>query len=138
MRWALANRDPEDWLARDDAALIAINDGPFKHDLDRYKYPGRYGADARAHRESGFTFLREIDARLAAAGQLCGRTRGLTDAAIMPFVRQFAAVDREWFRALELPHLQGWLAGHLASGLFETIMMRITTDGVPGPGIAWG
>ena len=127
MRWALANRDPEGWLARDDADLIALNDGPFKHDLDRYKYPERFGTDARAHRESGAAFLRKIDGRLAGAGQLCGPARGMTDAAIMPFVRQFAAVDREWFTALPLPHLKGWLAGHLASGLFETIMMRAAT-----------
>ena len=127
MRWALARCDPESWLARDDADLIAMNDGPFKHDLDRYKYPGRYGVDASAHRESGLAFLREIDARLADTAQLCGPARGLTDAAIMPFVRQFAAVDQEWFGALPLPHLQGWLAGHQASGLFETIMMRVAT-----------
>ena len=109
MRWALANRDPEGWLTRDDAALIAMNDGPFKHDLDRFKYPERYGADPRAHSESGLAFLRELDGRLAAAGQLCGPVRGLTDAAIMPFVRQFAAVDREWFSALPLPiSSAGW------------------------------
>src|SRR5690349_23102350 len=53
MRWALAQRDPEDWLARDDAALILANDTSFKHDLDRYKYPDRHDADAFAHRESG-------------------------------------------------------------------------------------
>ncbi|MCD1590236.1 glutathione S-transferase [Qipengyuania citrea] len=127
MRWALANRDPEGWLARDDAELIAMNDGPFKRDLDCYKYPEYCSADARAHRESGLAFLREIDGRLAGVGQLCGPARGLTDAAIMPFVRQFAAVDRQWFSALPLPHLQGWLAGHLASGLFATIMARATT-----------
>ena len=39
MRWALARSDPEGWLNRDDADLIARNDGAFKHDLDRYKYP---------------------------------------------------------------------------------------------------
>lgn len=126
MRWALASRDPEGWLARDDPELIARNDGGFKRDLDGYKYPERHNADVRAHRESGLAFLREIDGRLAGVGQLCGPLRGLTDAAIMPFVRQFAAVDQQWFSALPLPHLQRWLAGHLASGLFEMIMARVT------------
>ena len=124
MRWALARNDPEGWLARGDADLIALNDGAFKHDLDRYKYPERCGADALAHRESGLAFLQEIERRLAVGGQLCGTARGLADAAIMPFIRQFAAVDREWFAALPLPHLQEWLAGHLASELFMTIMAR--------------
>ena len=126
MHWALANRDPEGWLARDDATLIARNDGPFKHDLDRYKYPERYGVDAVEHRERGLAFLREIDSRLADAGQLCGAARGLADAAILPFVRQYAAVDRAWFAAQPLPHLKLWLAGHLASALLEAVMMRVT------------
>lgn len=124
MRWALARRDPEGWLARDDEALIAVNDGPFKHDLDRYKYPERHEGDPAVHRDSGAVFLRELDTRLAASPQLCGDARGITDAAIMPFVRQFAAVDRDWFDAQPLTHLQAWLAGHLASDLFAAIMVR--------------
>jgi glutathione S-transferase len=125
MRWALANRDPEGWLARDDPALIGTNDGRFKHDLDHYKYPERYGVDATAHRENGLDFLREIDGRLAGAGQLCGPARGLADAAIMPFVRQFAAIDRKWFDTQPLPHLKPWLDSHRESGLWQTIMMRV-------------
>lgn len=125
MRWALAAEDPETWLARDDPALIAINDGAFKHDLDRYKYPQRHGSDPAAHREGGLVFLRELDRRLMRAGQLCGPARGFADAAIMPFVRQFAAVDREWFDAQPLSHLKEWLHGHLASALFDKIMVRV-------------
>jgi len=87
MRWALARHDPEGWLARDDMGLIAANDGAFKYNLDRYKYPDRHGADPLAHRERGLAWLRGIDARLAEHGQLCGAERGLADAAIMPFVR---------------------------------------------------
>lgn len=126
MRWALAIHDPEAWLARDDPALIATSDEQFKHDLDRYKYPDRHDSDPIVHRQHGLSFLREIDRRLAIAGQLCGPVRGLADAAIMPFVRQFAAVDREWFNAQPLAHLQKWLAGHLASDLFDAIMLRVT------------
>lgn len=126
MRWALSLRDPDDWLARDDPALIANNDGSFKHHLDRYKYPDRHGSDAAEHRDLGLLFLRELDARLAETGQLAGIRMGIADAAIMPFVRQFAAVDREWFDTLTLPHLQAWLAAHLASDLLQRIMLRVT------------
>jgi glutathione S-transferase len=108
MRWALAQNDPEGWLDRDDAALIEHNDGPFKHDLDRYKYPDRHDSDAMVHRERGMEFLRLLDERLSHDAQLCGSTRGIADAAIMPFVRQFAAVDRDWFAAQPIPHLQKW------------------------------
>ena len=104
MRWALARSDPEGWLARDDPHLIARNDGPFKTDLDRYKYPDRHDADPSLHRQRGVDFLRALDARLAERGQLCGPQRGMADAAIMPFVRQFAAVDRDWFAAQPVAH----------------------------------
>jgi glutathione S-transferase len=125
MRWALAVRDPEDWLGRDDPALIELCDGSFKQDLDRYKYPERHGSDSVAHRDHGLGFLRGIDRRLADHDHLCGRERGLADAAIMPFVRQFAAVDRAWFDAQPLPSLQAWLGRHLASDLFAAIMARM-------------
>lgn len=124
MRHALGQSDPEGWLAGDDAALITRNDGPFKHDLDRYKYPERHAGDPGAYRDAGVGFLRDLDVRLAVSAQLCGARRGLTDMALMPFVRQFVAVDRAWFDAQPLPHLQRWLAGHLASDLFAAIMVR--------------
>ncbi|WP_404367621.1 glutathione S-transferase [Sphingomonas sp. MMS24-J45] len=124
MRWALGTADPEGWLSRDDPDLIATNDGPFKRDLDRYKYPERFGSDPVAHREAGLTFLAQLEQRLAAGGQLCGAQRGLADMAIMPFVRQFAAVDRAWFDRQALPHLHVWLAGHLRSDLFAAIMQK--------------
>jgi len=125
MRWALTHRDPEAWLARDDAALIAANDGAFKQALDRYKYPGRYGVDPLFHRDKGLEFVRQLEVRLAAGGQLDGTMRGLTDAAIMPFVRQFAAVDQEWFDVQTVPHLRTWLSSHLLSSLFQGIMIRV-------------
>lgn len=124
MRWALAHNDPEMWLERDDASLIAANDGPFKDHLDRYKYPQRYAVDPLPYRDLGVAFLREIDALVLAGDRLGGRARGLTDAAIIPFVRQFAAVDPKWFEAQALPHLRAWLDDYLGSDLFRSIMLR--------------
>ncbi len=124
MRWALAHADPELWLAGDDAELIAQNDGPFKHHLDRYKYPHRYDVDPLMHRAMGFEILRGLEARLLKSTHLCGETRSLTDMALMPFVRQFAATDREWFSAQSVPRLQHWLAGHERSALFQGVMVR--------------
>lgn len=125
MRWALAQTDPAGWLAREDAALIECNDGPFKHHLDRYKYPDRHGSDPAWHRAAGLELLRPLEARLSTSRYVCGETMGLTDAALMPFVRQFAATDRAWFDGLALPHLQAWLGGLIASPLFEAAMARL-------------
>ncbi|GGE96787.1 glutathione S-transferase [Sphingomonas prati] len=125
MRWALEDRDPQGWLLRDDPTLIATNDGMFKRELDRYKYPARHGSAPAWHRDNGLRFLQELEARIAVAGQLCGAVQGLADAAIMPFVRQFAGVDQDWFAAQPLPCLKAWLAKHIASELFARIMYRV-------------
>lgn len=125
MHWALASNDPEGWLNRNDGSLIAVNDGRFKQDLDRYKYPDRYGVDALVHRTGGLEFLHELEHRLTEAPNLCGSSRGLTDAALAPFVRQFAAVDQDWFEQQELPQVQRWLSDYLASALFAGIMLRV-------------
>ncbi|MGX7952311.1 glutathione S-transferase [Tsuneonella sp. HG249] len=124
MRWALSRNDPEGWLDREGAELIALNDGEFKYALDRYKYPERYGSSPEKHRALGLAFVVMLDGRLAASKHLCGPQRGLADAAIAPFVRQFAAVDPQWFAEQTAPHLQAWLAAYVGSPLFEAIMMR--------------
>jgi len=126
MHWALGRSDPQGWLQRSDQALIDGNDGPFKHHLDRYKYPQRYeNCDPDGHRASAMEILQMLDTRLAGQDNLAGMERGLADMAIMPFVRQFAAVDREWFARQKLPHLQKWLARHLDSQLFKSAMIKL-------------
>ncbi len=124
MRWALAENDPENWLAGDDRALIETNDGPFKHHLDRYKYSTRHDTDPEEHRTAGGEFLQVLEDRLQNGTQLGGDTSGMTDIAIFPFVRQFANTDRTWFDAQPLPKLQAWLKGWLESELFKSIMVK--------------
>lgn len=125
MRWALAQHDPEGWLAGEDAGLIAANDGPFKHHLDRTKYPGRYDEDGVTdHRSAALSLLAPMEARLGEAPFLGGVTRGFTDIALFPFIRQFAAIEPAWFAAQPLPHLQGWLSRLLDSPLFASVMPK--------------
>ncbi len=125
MRWALGQNDPEGWLAGDEPALIAVNDGPFKHHLDRAKYPGRYDEDGIDHRAAGLALLGNLEARLERAACLCGPTRSLTDIAIFPFIRQFAAIEPEWFAAQPLPRLQFWLEALAGSELFAAVMPKL-------------
>ncbi len=125
MHWALARNDPEHWLAYDAAGLIAVNDGPFKHHLDRYKYAVRYkDADPVEHRTEALKLLKPLEARLKTGTHLLTAKRGLADIAIFPFVRQFAAADRDWFAAQPLPAVQKWLATLISSSLFKTAMTR--------------
>lgn len=125
MRHALAMKDPEGWLERDDPELVAANDGPFKHHLDRYKYATRYAdVDPEEHRSAALDILRQLEARLAKDAYLCGARRGLADIAIFPFIRQFANADRTWFDAQPLPRLQDWLERLITSELFTGVMAK--------------
>lgn len=124
MRWSLGRHDPEGWLAPDASALIVINDGPFKHHLDRYKYPERHGEDPVEHRGAAIALLKPLEVRLGANAFLCGPSRSLADVALFPFIRQFAETDRAYFDALDLPRLREWLAAHLAWELFTQTMER--------------
>lgn len=127
MRWALSQTDPEDWLGQDPEAanaLIALIDGGFKHHLDRYKYHSRYGSDAMDHRSRCMAILGQLELRLQHRPNLCGESRSLADAAIVPFVRQFARTEPDWFDSQPLPRLQDWLRRHLASDLFKAISLR--------------
>ena len=132
MRWALRQNDPEGWLtaapAHEMQALIEQNDGPFKALLDRYKYPERHPErSAQAYRdEASQRFLQPLDAGLAQHPALLGDRTSLTDMALLPFVRQFAQVDRAWFDAQPWPHLGAWLEAGLNSPLFLTVMAKPT------------
>ncbi len=125
MRWALGMNDPEGWLFGDDTDLITQNDSPFKAALDRYKYPHRYGLETGlAHRAAGLIYLSQLERVLHTSPFLMGDTPRFADIAIFPFVRQFAATDREWFDGQPLARLQRWLSELTGSDLFTRIMQR--------------
>ena len=138
MRWALSAPDAQGWWARaqspDNLDLLQRNDGDFKHHLDRWKYPQRYASETLppdAHRDKALDVLvRPLEARLRSAPFLGGATPCATDLAVMPFARQFAAVDPGWFAALDLPAVRSWLDGWLASPLFAACMHKLPAEGV--------
>jgi glutathione S-transferase len=123
MRWAMTG--PDGTAPPSDPAIIALNDGPFKHHLDRYKYIERYPADGIDHRGAATEILEGLDVRLSDSGRFCGHRELFTDLAVMPFVRQFAATDRPYFNGLQFRYLQAWLAEHLTSDLFTRAMVRL-------------
>lgn len=131
MQWALAASDPEDWLLRgckiqqhDAQMLIERNDQQFKQALDRYKYADRHPQPAELYRSEGELFLQELEARLTQHTYLINHRMTITDAAIFPFVRQFAHTDKTWFYQADYPHLQRWLQRHLDSPLFKNSMQK--------------
>lgn len=141
MLWALRRSDSQHWLPTSppdlDAALqlIAACDGGFKHNLDRYKYPNRYALpDGASHRALGAQFLQTLNDTLTVQRYLRGEHFGLADAAIAPFVRQFAHTDPAWFASQPWQALQQWLQDFELSTLFAAVMEKYvawTEDQVP-------
>lgn len=131
MLWALQQHDPQHWLPADASVLkdwlvqIERNDGDFKHHLDRYKYPSRFGlSDGLSHRAAGAQHLLQLDEVLAHQAFLSGPRWGLLDAAQAPFVRQFAHTGPSWFAAQPWPRLAAWLTAFEASVDFAAIMTK--------------
>ena len=122
--------------------LLSVNDTDFKHHLDRYKYPERFtseenptnGWQARqAHRDQAVqTLLEPLERKLTDADFLGGTQACAADIGIFPFVRQFAAVDSNWFDTLPLGRVKTWLEYWRQSLLFETCMRKLPSNTLVG------
>ncbi|MEP6557718.1 MAG: glutathione S-transferase [Burkholderiales bacterium] len=136
MAWAFEANDPVGWWHRaqsaDNVELLRLNDGTFKHHLDRYKYPQRFPQDTdtrEVHRAQAMAaLLAPLEGRLQRESFLGGTTACAADMAIFPFVRQFAGVEPAWFAEQRLPALQAWLSNWSSSALFMTCMRKIPTQ----------
>ncbi len=129
MFWALRQNDSELWLnsswLQNAGQLIMRNDEEFKYYLDRYKYADRYPEYTELYyRQQGEPFLIDLENRLNQNQFLCGDYFALADAAILPFIRQFAAVDSDWFKSAPYPAVKQWLNSFLASKLFNEVMLK--------------
>ncbi|MEP2979685.1 MAG: glutathione S-transferase [Lentilitoribacter sp.] len=132
MLYALGKNDPEHLLDPnavkfdDMLSLIAKFDGPFKTALDRYKYANRHeNVDVNDEREIASKHLMELEALLVKGeGYLFGNRITLADLAILPFVRQFANVDKDWFDNQPWPNLIKALDSFVSSDRFLSIMEK--------------
>lgn len=124
MTWALRRNDPEQWLQMPKSGWdwIARADGPFKRALDRTKYASRYPSeDAAVQRQQAALFLADLDQQI---DTWIFAQATIADYAILPFVRQFAFIDKLWFDQQPWPNLQAWLERFLISDRFEGIMKK--------------
>ncbi len=129
MRWAIDQSDPAGWGNVDDAmaqAWIQKNDGPFKVLLDQYKYPNRFPEldQAAVLKEALQIMLLPMEQSLQATQYLMGDQMTWVDVAIFPFIRQFSMVDLKGFDDLPIPAVKKWLAQHIESELFHSVMHK--------------
>jgi len=124
MLWALGRNDPEGLMAESAPELIAEFDGPFKRALDLTKYAVRYpGSDPEQTRAEAMGMLAGLEEQLA-NGWLFGDRPHLPDLAILPFVRQFAMIDKPRFDAEASPRVSAWLETFLASDRLANVMQK--------------
>jgi len=127
MKWCLKQNDLEGWY-EDDISLqdnmILKNDNQFKYWLDRYKYHIRYKEFSFEEYQNKikkyFDYYNKI---LKNNLFLMGEKVNLVDIAIMPFVRQGAHVDLNWF-VKTFPALQTWLSKLKDYPLFLSTMTK--------------
>ena len=93
--------------------LVRIIDGPFADACQLYanavaaKHP-----NALNRRGDAEIFLAQLEARLARKPFLVGDEETLADIAVLPFIHQFAEIDRTWFDISPYRQLRAWLGSY--------------------------
>ncbi|MDE9450223.1 glutathione S-transferase [Aliiroseovarius sp. Z3] len=126
MRWALEQNDPDKLcdMPRAGFDLIDVFDGPFKRALDLTKYAVRHpGSNPEETRAEAMAILARLEGQLD-GGWLYGSTPTLVDFATLPFVRQFAMIDKPRFDAEVSPRVSAWLETFLASDRLASVMQK--------------
>lgn len=127
--WALNLNDPDNWQRSKDnektKELIKINDGEFKHHLDRYKYSKRYdNEDPEFHRKKCLSFIKKVNSELQNSKYIFDDEISYIDISLLPFIRQFRIADNEWFDELPYENVKSWLSNFLNSELLKSIMSK--------------
>lgn len=124
MKWALQKSDPEGWLnmPNEGWGWITRIDGPFKDALDRTKYTTRYpDTDPIQQRAIASDILNDLEHQM---NDWIFKEATVADYAILPFVRQFAFIDKNWFDVQPWPKIQTWLERFINSERFKEIMYK--------------
>jgi glutathione S-transferase len=132
MNWALNQSDPEKWLPSDTkeeqltSELTYVNDQTFKHFLDRYKYSDRYPENSELYyRQQAELTLINLEYNLTQNIYLVSNRLTMVDVALLPFIRQFAFVNKAWFDVAPYPKIQAWLEKFITSELFNSSMVKL-------------
>ena len=105
--------------------LVTANDLDFKPWLDRYKYFERHPRFTQSYYLSQCQpFLDQLEGQLTNSIFLAGPKPGYADIAIFPFIRQFAAVDKNWFEQAPYSQLRRWLDFFINNKTFIKVMRK--------------
>jgi len=132
MLWALTKSDPDNLLSQFDNSvlpkmlvLIRLFDDEFKTGLNAYKAAKRYCEDNVTEcRLACEVFIQELENRLMQSAFLMSEQESLADIALVPFIRQFAKVERQWYLQAPYPKVRQWLNYYLQSTMFTKVMAK--------------
>ena len=154
MMWALGQSDPDNLLqkkvpgevpgkgdyavedkeaeAKDDQSTLAEMqtfitqyDNEFKPCLERYRCAKRYHEDNLIEcRQACEVYIQALEQRLNHNPFFMSVTESLVDIALLPFIRQFAQVERQWYLQSPYPKLRIWLNNYLQSRMFSKVMAK--------------
>ena len=104
--------------------LIANNDIEFTKLLRTYKYPERYPEDSQelCKHQIETKFLDKYEKMLDGNQFLFG-LKSIADITILPFIRQFAIVDQDWFYNSDYKNIIAWLKLMTNNDDFQNIIM---------------
>lgn len=129
MLWAFNESDPDNLLSEDtkeaSLALVSLFDQEFKPSLEAYKCAKRYHEDNLLEcRETCENYIVNLEKRLSQHDYLIDNNERMADIAILPFIRQFAKVERQWYLQSPYPNVRRWLNGYLQSVMFNKVMTK--------------
>ena len=132
MLWALNETDPENLLCSHSETtlpemlkLIEMFDHEFKTCLEQYKCAKRYRENNISEcRDVCEQFIRILEHRLKRHAFIMSDTESLADIALLPFIRQFARVERQWYLQSPYPKVRQWLNHYLQSPMFTKVMAK--------------
>ena len=109
---------------KDIQELIANNDIEFTKLLRTYKYPERYPEDSQelCKHQIETKFLDKYEKMLDCNLFLFG-LKSIADITILPFIRQFAIVDQDWFYNSNYKNIIGWLKRMTNNDDFQNFIM---------------
>ncbi|TYK65983.1 glutathione S-transferase [Colwellia echini] len=140
MLWALQRSDPNDLLHHNlgtvdntlsvsylEEMLMLIDefDTDFKRALEAYKCAKRYQeANVDECRAICEKYITRLELKLTDHEFLMSNQESLLDIALMPFIRQFARVERQWYLQSPYPKVRQWLNNYLQSPVFTKVMAK--------------
>lgn len=158
MLWALSKGDPNDLLRMniDDRAsnssdteysqelneilsLVKRFDDEFVPCLDAYKCAKRYHeSNLNECRQACEALIQELEQRLSLHAFVIDNKESIADIALLPFIRKFAKIERQWYLQSPYPELRRWLDNYLQSRMFSKVMAKYPLWSLGQPVVEFG